>query len=617
MKKSHIIYLSVLLLTITGCSKDDFADLNTDPSTVIEPDLRFSITKSIEQMYQDDYTTWFYNNFDYAFPWSQLTGTGLGNDERFVEMGPSGGHNIYASLFPNVRDIRARIDSMDAENRAVRRSMRAMTYPILIQPAITETDNLGSRIYTEAALAGYTNPRLLTPVFDNQERLFETWLEELDNAIPELMTSNQYDMDAQDIIYGGNYTKWAKFCNLLKLKIAARLINKDRPKALQIAEDVANSPAGYMDDLHDDFIYKRGVLYYGTGNGTQPGTGGKNIVEFLVTNKDPRVRFLFTKNHFNAEIIQAFIDAGKDLPPYIEQYVEKDINGDFDSWKAPGEPWVRYFGAPLSPDARFESSNDPYFRQNELNRISIGGVEKTYTSTSSYSERITRTGFNHTYPTKPGGRVIEQRDNYPGLNVILGSSAETNLYLAEFKLLGANLPKSAQEYFNRGVELSIRRLDALSANNRMPYYEKDPVYTDETEAARASTRLKEGEITELLEQPAYDLGTDALEKIYIQQYVNFAGTPGDLWALVRRSGIPRTGSSYLPRDPFLSSGAELTVPRRFVIGTPTEDSKNYENQVKAAQEQGFTTGTNNPNTLNSERIWFDLENPEYGAGPKS
>lgn len=616
MKKIINISLFTLLLAVLGCSKDDFADRNTDPSTIVDPDLRFSITKSIEQMYENDYTTWFYNNFDYVFPWSQLTSTDLGNNERFVYMGASGDHNIYKSLFPNLRDIQARIDSMETSEKEVRRAMKAITFPILIHPAITRTDNYGSMIYSEAALAGYTNPKLLTPKYDTQEELFYTWLDELDIAIEDLQATQQYSLGDQDIIYGSNYSKWAKFCNLLKLKIAARLINVNRAKAIDIAEEVANSPVGYMNDLSDDFIYHRGSQYTGTGEATYPGTAGKNIIDFLVANQDPRVRFLFTKNQFNAEVVQAFIDAKRNLPPYIEEYVQKDANGDFASWKAPGEPWVRYFGAPVSPDEVFAPQNDPYFKQNQLNRIKLGDNEKTYTSTSNYSERIVRTGYDFTYPTKPGGRVIEMRDNRPGLNVILGSSAEANLYLAEFKLLGANLPQSAQEYFDRGVELSIRRLDALVENNGTPYYGKDPVYTDETEAVNAGIQLKSGEIEYVLSQPAYDLSIDGLEKVYIQQYVNFAGTPGDLWALVRRSGIPEIGSSYLAREPFLASGKELPVPRRFVFLTPTEDSKNYENQVKAAKEQGFSTGTNNPENLNAERIWFDLNNPDYGTGPK-
>ncbi len=615
MKKIIYTSLAIVAIAFFSCDRENFAELNSDPSSLSEPELRFSTAKTIELMYNNDYTVWFYNNFDYVFPWSQLTGTGVGNSEDFVQMGPYNNQVLYPLLYSNIRDIRHRIEALSAEEQASFSAIKAMTVPILIQPYITVTDNQGSLPYEEAALAPFTTPSLLTPVYDSQEKMFNAWLEELDEAIINLTKSNQLKIANQDVIYGGDYLKWAKFCNLLKLKIAARLINKDKTKALQVAEEVVNSPVGYMDNLEDDFIYRRSKNYFGTGNGTQPGTGGKNIIDFLIVNKDPRVRYLFTKNGFNAEVVQAFIDAERDLPSYIEQYVVKDTDGNFANWEAPGEPWVRYFGAPLSPDKRFDTNNDSYFKQSELNKITIDGVEKTYSSTSSYSERLTRTRINHTYPTKPGGRIIEKKDNYPAFHVILGSSAETNLYLAEFKLLGANISGTAQDYFNRGVELSIKRMDALAANNGQPYYEEDPVYTDAAEAEIASTKLKSNEIADLLTQPAYDLGSDALEKVYIQQYINFAATPGDLWTLVRRSGIPKTGSLYLPREPFLASGSELTIPRRFVIETPTSDDANYQNHLKAIEEQGFTTGTNSPSTLNNERIWFDKENPNYGSGP--
>lgn len=615
MKK--IIYLVLLLTFIVGCDKDKFADINTDPSTLSEPDLRYSLTKAIEQAYNDDYTIWFYDNFDYLFPWSQLTATGLGNGEKFNDMGPTGGQNIYSSLLPNARDIRHRVDKMSDEEKQSRQALKAITFPIVIQAAITVTDKYGSMVYNEAAMAPYTSPALLTPKYDTQEELFDTWLKELDEAIKGLTAEKQFQVGAQDVIYGGNYQKWGKYCNLLKLRIAARLLNKDKSKALKIAEQVANSSVGYLDNLGDDFLYRRDIKYYGTGNGTQPGAAAKNVVDFLVKNKDPRVRFIYTKNSFNAEIVQAFIDAGKELPPYVKQYVNVDDSNKFAGWKSPGEPWVRYFGVPLSPDAQLSSEYDSYFKQSELNKIRVGNVEKIYASTSNYSEYITRTRMNYTYPTKPGGRLIELKDNHPAVKVILGTSAEANLYLAEFKLLGANLPKSAQDYFSKGVRLSVERMDALAKNNREPYYSSDPVYKETAMSEKASTKLKSGEVDALVAQSDYDLSNDGLEKVYIQQYINFAVTPGgDIWTLVRRSGIPKTNSSYLKRDSFLAGGTELVVPRRFQIGTPTADSKNFENQKKAYQNQGFTTGTSDPSTLNSERLWFDVPNPNYGNGPK-
>lgn len=617
MKTTYKIIFALVFVLTLGCNKDKFAELNSDPSTLSEPDLRYSMTKAIQQMYNNDYTIWFYNNFQYIYPWAQVTTVQGGNGADFNLMGPSANQNLYSALFPQTKDVRERIDAMPEEEQAAYQAIRALTYPIQIGPAITVTDNTGSLVYTEAGLAPYTNPPLLTPVLDNQELLFNTWLSELDEAINVLTTAdNQITMGNQDVIFGGDYGQWAKYCNLLKLRIAARLINKDRNKAMQIAQEVASSPAGYMDALNDDFVYKRGIKYYGTGNGFWIGYGNKTLIDYLVANKDPRLRFNFEKNQFNGEVVQAFIDAGVSLPPYIEPYVEFDTDGNFAGWKGLGEPWVRYQGAPVSPDATLDPANEIYFNQGLFNKVILNGAEKTYTATSLYSEKLTRTSYDFTYPTKPGGRVLELKDNEPPLNVILGSSAETNLYFAEFKTLGANLPKTAQEYFNWGVELSVRRADALASNNQMPYYDGDPVYTDPAMQEAGATKLREGEIEALLAQPSYDLNTDALEKIYIQEYINFMNTPGDLWTTVRRSGIPKKGSAYLPWEDFKVSGSEIAIPRRFEIRTPTQDDLNYANLLSAMQEQGFTTGTPDPNVLNSEKLWFDENDPAYGAGPK-
>lgn len=619
MKNTLNLILICLMVFTSACDKDDFAELNSNPSSLADPDLRFSITKAIEQMYGEDYLIWFYDNFDYVYPWSQVAtvASGGGNGEGVFEMGAVAGRSyIYTEIIPNTRDIRTRIEAMSEEEQEARRALKAITYPVQILPSIMYTDLYGSMIYTEAGLAPYTSPPLFTPKFDTQEELFTVWLEELDTAIEDLSTTNQFEIGDNDVIYGGDYTKWARFCNLLKLKIAARMINTDRTKALSIAEEVVNSSVGYMNDLSDDFIYQRGINYRGTGNAMGAGTGSINLIDFMVENEDPRVKVLFNKNSFNGEVVQAFIDAEKDLPPYVEQYVVRDGDGDFDGWSGPGEPWVRYFGVPVSPDATFEAANDIYFNQGINNRISIGGVEKTYSSTSDFAERITRTGYGFTYPTKPGGRVLQRTDNFPPLKVILGSAAETNLYLAEFKLLGANIPGSAQDYFNKGVEFSVETLDMLAKNNDFPYYDEDPVYTDGALAEAGATKLRDGEISALLLQPAYNLSTDGLEKVYIQQYINFAATPSDLWTTVRRSGIPKTGSAYLAREPFLASNSPVSVPRRFVVNTPTEDNINFENYKNAYQEQGFTTGSNDPQILNTERLWFDKPNPNYGAGPK-
>ena len=52
------------------------------------------------------------------------------------------------------------------------------------------------------------------------------------------------------------------------------------------------------------------------------------------------------------------------------------------------------------------------------------------------------------------------------------STAEMNLYLAEFKLLGANLPRTAADYFKAGVEASAQAYNRMATLNKIPYYDK-------------------------------------------------------------------------------------------------------------------------------------------------
>lgn len=616
MKNIAKILFALILAFSWGCDKDDFAELNTDPSVISNPDLRFSAAKAIEAMYNNDYTNWFYDNFQYIYPWTQVTTTQGGNGHQFNIMGAwGGGQGLYRDLMRQTRDIQFQVDNMGEEEASKYMAIKAISYPIQIQPAITKTDLFGSIYYSEAAMGPFT--QLMTPKMDSQEELFDLWLEELDWAIGVLQnTEGQFELGSQDLIYVGDYGKWAKFCNLLKLKIAARLVHANPSKAIAVAQEVANSPVGYMDELSDDFVYHRGTKWYGTGNPMWIGYGNQELLEFLVGNQDPRVRFHFEKNSFNGEVVQAFIDGGVELPPYVAPFVELDGEGDFAGWSGPGEPWVRYHGAPLSPDAMNEGANDIYFNQADRFKVVDGDYEKSYAGTSLFNQKIVRTSYDFTYPTKPGGRVIELKENPPGLQVVLGSSAETNLYFAEFKLLGANLPKTAQEYFNKGVELSVRRADALAANNQLPYYEKDPVYPEELQEA-AGVKLKAGEIEALLEQPVCDLTIDGLEKVYLQQYINFMNTPGDLWATVRRSGVPKRNSDYLSWQPVLSSGVDMVMPRRFVVQAATVDDLNYDNAKAGIDAQGFTTGVSDPQKLNTERLWFDKNSPDYGEGPNN
>ncbi|TKG97364.1 SusD/RagB family nutrient-binding outer membrane lipoprotein [Puteibacter caeruleilacunae] len=603
-----------ILFGLQSCDKDEFAEKNSNPSVISEPNISFLISRAMQQMYSNDYTIWFYQYNGYVWPYSQAVTAGTGgNLTTFNEGGLSSFQGLRGTLIPGV-DARMRIDLLeDEEQKALHQGLKGISLAVNIFTGIENLDYVGGLSYSEAGLANFTNPPLLTPKIDLQEELFTLWANQLDEAIGYMELDNQFSLGNQDLVYKGDFTKWIKFCNLLKLRIAARLINADRAKALAIAAEVGAST--YMDDLGDDFLFNKGINYRGDGNavgGGWTGYAGNNLIEFLKSNKDPRLRFLFRKNNFNPEVIDAIIETnGLDgLPTQIRSIMNTTAEGKFDSWMdGYEEPWVRYWGVPVSTA---ETSNEEYFQQESefFATKEDGSGKKTYIWSSVFEEKNQRTRYTYTYPTKPGGSVIQVLGDQVTRYVLLGSAAETNLYLAEFKLLGASLPMTAQEYLTRGVTFSVQRMDDLAERHENPYYGGDPVLIDPEEGA---TMLKDGEITNLLTGDAYTLdGTDDLEKVYIQQYVNDLMTPINLWTTVRRSGIPKVGSSYFAWEDFGVSD----IPRRVPVGTPEPNDLMYDILVDYINKIGFTTSDNTAAVLANERLWFDINNPDYGAGPK-
>jgi len=623
MRKIFLTLIGISLL-VSACDENDFAELNQNPSNVTDPDLTYLFTESLFQLDNYVYTEWFYDNAQNILPWTLTTVSSSGNSDLVVLDGEHGSRigAWYSQIMPGLADIRQFVDNRyEGVDQASFQYLRAITYPVQILHGIKVTDIYGAQPYEQAMKARYTDPPLLAPEYDAQEELFNIWLAQLDSTINTLQSPvmfegaevSQISLNAnQDFVYAGDYSKWAKLANSLKLRIAARLYNQNPARAIEIAEEAASNPAGLITESAEDFYWAPGSEYDHFGNDISFGVGSKNLIDFLKENKDPRLKFLFDKNSYNSMVVQAFYDEGKSLPTYIEENVISEMEDGkkvFKGWKAPGEPWVRFYGAPASPDA----TKDETIYKNYFDVNSYQLESKTYSPLSFYNEKNIRPYMDLTYPDVP--EVTNVYDANASYSSNLFSSAEVNLYLAEFKLLGASLPEDANTYFQRAVEQSVMAHDRLAQSNDILYYNN--AYD---QAYGAPLALQPGEITGLLMQEDYQLtGNTALdlEKVYLQQYIHFISNPNELFVTSRRSGVPKKGSSILAREAFTSGGAELTIPRRFTINSPTLDDINYENQMKAIQDQGFTPGSNDPAVLNSERLWYDSNAPQWGSGPNN
>lgn len=612
--------IGTTLFTSTGC-KDDFSDTNTDPSVINKGDIRFLFTNGLLNFEPQGYLTWYYNAA-YTTRWVQSYAATGSNGDMFNVMGATGGQGgMTVEVLKSAREVSYLLDNMDPAEAAKYQYIKHMFSPILVYLGMFDTDMYGDMPYTEAVMARYTNPMLLTPKFDTMEELYTIWYDQLVEAVNVLsnpVTVNgtqitQTALGAQDFVYGGNAAKWAKFANSLKLKLAVRLLHQNKAKALAIAKEAAANPAGLMTSLNDDFVYNKGSQEYHFGDDVNPGAPSKQLVDLMISSRDPRVRFFYQKNDFNSKVVQAFFDTNKELPSYIAANVESEVvNGKkvFKAWKGAGEPWVRYYGIPVEVMASQKGEYKDYFDSN-LWKISMGGKEKTYTPYAYFNREMVQGMKDYTFPDAPNVSVTQDIVDQPWYGMFY-SSAEVNLYLAELKLIGADLPGTAADYFKNGVELSVRAYDKLANLNKIPYYHS--VY----DANEKSIKLVDGEVETLLANPAYQLtGNKAadLEKVYIQQYIHFVMIPNDQFVSARRSGVPMVNSTILPYVRF-SPTVDYVIPRRFEISAVEKSDLMYDIKMAAYARQGFSVGTNNdPVKLNTERVWQDKGAPNFGAGP--
>lgn len=617
MKINKYIYAGLVagaLCLTTSCSESELADINTNPSVVTTPDIRYLFTQGLQNFKPSEYWSWYYD-FSAMCRYGQVTGGDNTNRLNMPDLS-SGGGNVKHPLL-TLLEIENQMKQKDAETAATFTNIHAMMQALVVYMGIQDTDFYGSMPYSEAYRARYGGT--LTPKYDTQEELFNQFYAELKKATDDLTndvvvngkTVSHVSLGNQDFVYKGDAAKWAKFANSLKLKLAVRLLKANPELAKTIAQDAVSHKAGLMTSVDDDFIYNQGSEWYHNQENVTPGTGNYNLIKFLVDNRDPRVRFFFEKNDFNSEVVQAYFDAGKELPSYIAENVEYTEAGGkktFKAWKGAGEPWVRYIGLPVqlysSTNPKWEEYYDP---QSKYLKLTLNGKEKTYSATCGMQLELFNGTLDYTYPTKPDGPVVQDKEDRPFYAMYM-SSGEVNLYLAELAQLGV-ISGNAQQYYEAGVRNSVTEWDKVAGLNVIPYY------AEKYDPNEALIALKDGEIDAMMAHDAYKWdAANALEKIYLQMHIAFIFQPQEMFVTMRRSGVPMKNSTILPYENWREDGAAFPIPRRATFTAPGETDQMKDLTLESYKAQGFTIG-NEAQKLQDERVWYDKNAPAWGAGP--
>lgn len=222
-----------------SCDKD-FEELNTNPNNPTAVPSELLLGNIIRNTGNIMYST--FNGGDMGSCWAQHFAKVQYNDEARYEPRESSLTAVWSGLYETVASDANQMYILAGEegnlvNQGVAQTMKAYSMLLL-------TDLYGNVPFTEA-LQGAVN---IAPVYDSQATVYNGCLALLDEAMVLLNPANG-DLDSsQDIIYGGDVSKWRKFAASLKFRALMRMSAKD----LRAGEMLALVNSGNLFSSSDD-----------------------------------------------------------------------------------------------------------------------------------------------------------------------------------------------------------------------------------------------------------------------------------------------------------------------------------------------------------------------------
>ena len=236
MKKyiKKIIQVFCVAVLTSSCTAD-FEQINTDPNrieevspaTLLNPVLYGLASHHADRAYN---ITFQFMQVKTPFPGTPGglhrydVGTGTGNSSW----------NTYYRWLKNIKEMKSAAEKAEDDNyKAIALTLNAYIYSNL-------TDLFGPVPMTEAVMG---EEGLLYPRFDSQEFIYQTILEDLEEA------NRLYNLDQDmvyypDLLFDNDVSRWKKFTNSLHMRLLLRISNRDTDALDKLAR-MARDPLTY------------------------------------------------------------------------------------------------------------------------------------------------------------------------------------------------------------------------------------------------------------------------------------------------------------------------------------------------------------------------------------
>lgn len=243
MKKYLIFPMIGFMLIISSCTKD-FDQINKSPYALAYIDPEYLMTNTLRRGALDD-NSYFYTigagNF-YAQYYTSVKDEFNWNLDAYYQ-----NDNWYSTMW-KYWYAEEYSGFLSIANEALVLA-RTDGYPNKIGPPIIWkmflyqrlTDCFGDISYSEAF-----NDKINFPGYDNQQDIYIDMLSKLDSAVSIMTESSKVKYGNGDLLYQGDITKWKRFGNSLRLRMAMRMVKVEPQKAQQEFEAALIADEGPM-----------------------------------------------------------------------------------------------------------------------------------------------------------------------------------------------------------------------------------------------------------------------------------------------------------------------------------------------------------------------------------
>lgn len=231
----YILGLAGALLILSGCSKElERINRNPNEAQTAQPDYLLSngIKANIDTYWGTDATM--ETSLLYVQYWSKIQYT---DPDKYIPAATSIQtiwNNFYAQGVQDFTTLAQLGDTLNNPNyKAVAIIMRSWIFQVL-------TDYYGDIPYTQTA----NIEKYPTPKYDEQKDVYTGLLAELKTAVGLINTTG--DPISGDILYNGDLSKWKKFANSLRLRIALRISDREFAAAKVVFDEIGADNTGLI-----------------------------------------------------------------------------------------------------------------------------------------------------------------------------------------------------------------------------------------------------------------------------------------------------------------------------------------------------------------------------------